>query len=167
MSKENVSKKILLPFVMRPTWISELTVLLLLGLGFFVDAVIVYFGVTEPIDLRDWHAIVALAMCALFVLMWVPLWFLCLGNITCDELGMTISVFGFTISKIKWKSIRKVKYSEIASPGQAQPRYLIYHDGSMLGFPTWINNFMYRREDLADFLFLLRQKTVGAKLSKL
>ena len=61
--KEKISvKKVQLPFVMKPNWTSELTVLFCLGLGLFVGADLVYFAIKDP-------TIAGVLMCALFVVM--------------------------------------------------------------------------------------------------
>ena len=165
MADGNLQKKSQLPFVMKPNLGAELMVLLGLGLGIFVVAFVINFLVNHPIDFHDFHAVGVQVIFALFVLIYFPLLFICLGKITCDEEGLKINVFGMPISRFAWKNVQKIKFAESADVTRSQPRIFIYHDGSFLGFPTWINNFMYRRDDLAAFLSLLHQKTAHVKFS--
>lgn len=165
MSEEIAGKGSKLPFVMTPKWESQLSVLLGLLLGVIGVVGFVFYLTNNSINLHDFHVIGFLALVTVFILIYFPMLFICLGKVCCDENEIRISILGITWSKISWASIRQVRYDETANVQTGQKRFLIYHDGSCLGFPTWINNFMYRKEDVAVFLSLLHKMTTKVKFS--
>jgi hypothetical protein len=162
MEKPEV-KKVQLPFIMKPKWSSYLAALLAFGLFICIDAYIVYWAIREPINFHNWHELGMAIFLVLFIIIPVPIFILSLGKIVCTEECLKITILGLPVSKIKWNSIHKVSLNENADVKNPQPRLMIYHDKSLMGLPTWINNFMFKKDDLAIFISLLRQNTAHVK----